>query len=258
MLKQSYEVEVVINGKSAKEYFHKGQVYIEGRTGTGFTVRIRNNSNSKKLFVPTIDGLSVMNGEEGSFKSGGYIVQGNSTITIDGWRTSDEEVATFYFSSPEQSYRKKMKKGDNLGVIGVAVFGEKSSYVTATAIYPTMFPYVQKTQWQMPNPIWTTSVGSGGGGGGHGNFGVSATMCCSASSNVGSNSSQEIGTGWGEIKQSSVTTVNFDSENNPEVVFEIRYNTREQLEKAGINTKKEPLYVTPQAFPGQYCKAPKK
>lgn len=251
MLKQNYEVEVVINGKSAKEYFHKGQVYIEGREGTGFTIRVRNRDVCRKLFVPTIDGLSVLDGEEGSFKSGGYIVPARSTITIDGWRTSDEEVATFYFSSPEQSYRRKMKKGNNLGVIGVAVFGEKPSYTYATASYHTVFPYQQNTPWQMPSPTWTMTSGSSP-------TGDANIMLCSASTNTGSNFSQEIGTGWGDIKQSSVTTVNFDAENTPETILEIRYNTLEQLERAGINTKKEPLYVTPQAFPGQYCRPPKK
>ena len=84
MLKQSYELEVLINGKAAKEYGHDGKFYIEGREGTRFSIRIKNNSYARKLFVPTIDGLSVMNGEEGDFESSGYIVQGYGSITIDG------------------------------------------------------------------------------------------------------------------------------------------------------------------------------
>ena len=129
MLKQSYEVEVLVNGKPAKEYAHSGKVYIEGRKGTHFSIRIRNNSYSRKLFIPTIDGLSVMNGETGDFNSSGYIVSSHDSITIDGWRTSDKEVAEFFFSSPEGSYAKKIKNGDNLGVIGVAVFEEETKII---------------------------------------------------------------------------------------------------------------------------------
>src|SRR5207245_1882656 len=94
------------------------------RKDTKFSIKIRNNSYSRKLFVPTVDGLSIMDGKDADYHSGGYIVQGHSSITIDGWRTSDKDVAEFFFSSPEGSYRKQMHKGDNLGIIGVAVFDE--------------------------------------------------------------------------------------------------------------------------------------
>lgn len=264
MLKQDYEVEILINGKPAKEYSHKGSVYIEGRKDTRFSIRIRNNSYSRRLFVPTIDGLSVMNGEEGRFDSGGYIVEPHKSITIDGWRTSDNEVASFYFSSPEGSYRKKMKKGDNLGIIGVAVFREKpKSYVTAT------FPSYPATQWWERN----TSSGEYQSWGTQTNFHAGnsmdsvTAMCCSSTETSGNSGKvsirsvkqpqQQIGTGFGERKESSVISVSFERDGGPDAVFEIRYNTREQLEKAGISMKKEPLYVAPMAFPGQYCKPPR-
>jgi hypothetical protein len=250
MLKQNYEVEVLINGKAAKEYAHKGNVYIEGRKGTRFSIRIRNNSYSRKLFVPTIDGLSVMNGEEGDFNSGGYVVQGHNSITIDGWRTSNKDVASFYFSSPEGSYRRKMNKGNNLGIIGVAIFDEKYNWPHVGTTYTT-------TNW--PYNLNTTTSGMCNVSDSPSYNCLSQqtkSMCCSLN-NSGSSQEQKLGTGWGEQKTSEVTTVTFEQESYPETVFEIYYNTREELEKAGINFKKEPLYVTPQAFPGQYCKPPK-
>jgi hypothetical protein len=295
MLKQSYEVEVLINGKPAKEYAHKGKVYLEGREGTKFTIRLRNNSYSRKLFVPTIDGLSVMDGEEGSFKSSGYIVEGHSSITVDGWRTSDKEVAEFYFSSPEGSYRKKMNKGNNLGIIGVAVFGEtyQGPWMTSTATQTLQnnWPTGTLTGIGGSFPQWTTISNGGGtiaginsvnttsgngdwvvtanyGAGANGNYnlqssagaGISSlsannnTITCSSS--VGSAQTQALGTGWGDTKSSEVISVNFDRLSSPEAVFELQYNSRQELEKAGINFKKAPLYVVPQAFPGQYCKPP--
>jgi hypothetical protein len=267
MLKQSYEVEILINGKPAKEYAHEGSVYIEGREGTRFSIRIRNNSYSKKLFVPTIDGLSVMNGEEGSFKSSGYIVQGNSSITIDGWRTSDKDVAEFYFSSPEKSYRVKMERGNNLGVIGVAVFSEDIPYFCST--YTTnnstsnIFPCNDNgIDWN--KPIYPLL-----GGTLDGKYGKTSLSCQNL--NVSSNSGmskemseikyqkQQLGTGWGDQKRSEVTSVDFNRKSVPDVIFELLYNTREELERAGISFKKAPIYVyvEPQAFPGQYCKPPK-
>lgn len=258
MLKSSYEVEILINGKPAKEYYHNYKNYIEGREGTRFSIRMRNNSYSRKLFVPTIDGLSVMDGKEGSYDSSGYIIQPYSSITIDGWRTSDKEVASFYFSSPEGSYRKRMSKGNNLGVIGVAVFEEKYNFYTYT---PCTFPTVT-----IPNvtsdPTWGPT-----------SFSSNSTMnydaknldlayhndkmyCCSS---LGSSPQQKLGTGFGEVKRSEVTSISFERLSYPACVMEIYYNTRSELEKAGVSFKKEPLYVAPEAFPGNsgYCTPPK-
>ena len=273
MLKSSYEVEILINGNPAKEFYHDGKVYVEGREGTRFSIKIKNNAYSRKLFVPTIDGLSVMNGEEGSYKSNGYIVQGYSSITIDGWRTSDKEVAEFYFSSPQGSYRKKMDKGNNLGLIGVAVFDEVwhapiytytqcycshcwpngSITIPQTNVYPT-------GHWDCTtlNTLGCNSTPTSGSTGNMYSM-QSADMgqIMSAMNCSGSTPSQALGTGFGEIKHSEVTSVEFERKSYTDAVFEIYYNSREELEKTGICFKKEPLYVTPQAFPGNYCKPPK-
>lgn len=263
MLKSSYEVEIIVNGKPVKEYHHNGKVYIEGKKGTRFSIKMKNNSFGRKLFVPTIDGLSVMNGEEGSYKSGGYIVQGYSSITIDGWRTSEKEVAEFFFSSPEGSYRKKMDMGNNLGVIGIAVFDEvyhapqySYTYVAPGSTVPLPYTYP-----------FTGDVTSGISMKASNEFDASASnkMLCQNSNTLnqafnlhaGSAPTQKIGTGFGCQKRSEVTTVAFERENCPLTVFEINYNTREELEKEGICFHKEPLYASPQAFPGQFCKPPK-
>jgi hypothetical protein len=284
MLKQSYEVEVLINGKPSKEFSHDGKVYIEGRKGTRFSIRMRNNSYSRKLFVPTIDGLSIMNGEEGNFESSGYIISGNSSLTIHGWRISDSEVAEFYFSSPDDSYRKRMAKGNNLGVIGVAVFEEKEKQ-RPIVIEKYVHSHCHSRWCNWCRRIHCDCEGCSGPwtyyhGGDLGpslgsltstytsNSGT-ANMCLSAqntSSNFSEvkvnalqgNARQDIGTGWGETRKSEVVSVEFEREGSPSATFEIYYNTREQLENMGVNFQKNPVYVTPQAFPGQYCKPPKK
>jgi hypothetical protein len=268
MLKSSYEVEILINGKPAKEYFHDGKVYIEGREGTYFSIKLRNNSYSRKLFVPTIDGLSVMNGEEGSYKSSGYIVNGYDSITIDGWRTSDKDVAEFYFSSPQGSYRQKMDKGNNLGLIGVAVFDEV--YHPVFTYTPCYCPHCCSGSITSTINLCGTSTPTLGNTVSTGQ--VYSAQCNSSPdvsmasnnnqvmscSNSGSQQTQALGTGFGESKHSEVTSVEFERKSFTDAVFEIYYNTREELERTGICFKKEPLYVTPQAFPGNYCKAPKK
>jgi hypothetical protein len=69
---------------------------------------------------------------------------------------------------------------------------------------------------------------------------------------------QEVGTGWGEIKESHVTEVPFQRDENLLTIFQIYYNTREELKRMGIDFGRKTIYVTPQAFPGRkYCEPPK-
>ena len=125
MKKSNYEVDIVVNGKPLKEYYHEGKTYIEGKKKTEFSLRIKNNGSAKIVAIPSVDGLSAMNGKIASFNSGGYVINGYDSIIIDGWRKSDKEVARFYFSDPEDSYSQRKGDGNNLGIIGVAVFQEK-------------------------------------------------------------------------------------------------------------------------------------
>lgn len=271
MIKSSYEVEILVNGKPLKEYVHDGKLYIEGREGTKFSLRVRNNSAQRKLFIPSIDGLSVMDGKDASFDSSGYIVQPYSTLTIDGWRTSNKEVAEFFFSSPNDSYGKKKGKGNNLGVIGCAVFGEKVKpsiqYYDNRDVWPDIFP---NQKWGNGYPFYTTSTYSGSGtislntsdikweasSLSADSSGKVNAMYMNSAGDVRKFTNQELGTGWGDRKKSEVTLVDFDREAEPREVFEILYNTREQLEKIGISFAKAPVYVAPQAFPGQFCEPP--
>ncbi|MFA7301805.1 MAG: hypothetical protein WC069_05865 [Candidatus Shapirobacteria bacterium] len=248
MLKSNFEFEVIVNGHSAKEYLHKASYYIEGKQGSKFSLRMRNNSGTRVLFVPTVDGLSVMSGKEASFESRGYIVNAYSSVTVDGWRTSNDNVAEFFFSSPKGSYAVKSKKGGNLGVIGCAVFKEKQS---------------QPLSWRMTTSKsdFPITLGGSAGNSGTGNIPPQIYSLSSASLNCSSQAPSfkaELGAGFGKDKYSPVVAVDFDKESSPEEVFSIFYNTRKNLEEMGVEFRK-PVYVTPSAFPHEegYCKRPR-
>ena len=253
MLKSSFEFEVLVHGSSVKEYYHRGSTYIEGKEGTNFSLRMRNNTGSRVLFVPTVDGLSILNGKHGSFGSRGYIVRAYDSLTIDGWRTSDDNIAEFFFSSPIQSYAKKIHKGNNLGVIGCVVCKEKYQ--------PVYFP-----------PAWAGSVGNGSTTGTQ-NINTTYSMTSASQQmttafsamNCSNNSaSASLGTGFGQDKYSPVTSVDFDKEVAPSEIFNIFYNTRAALQSMGIEFNK-PIYISksnkhtgPSAFPNEegYCPRP--
>lgn len=287
MKKSNYEFDIVVNGSPLKEYYHDRKYYVEGKKETEFSLRIRNNGSAKIVAIPSVDGLSVMNGKQASFKSNGYIINGYDSLTIDGWRTSDKDVAKFYFSDPENSYSKRKGDGNNLGIIGLAIFQEKYNIQREfedlkkeiDKKFPPLIPWptipIDPCPCPRRYPWWSEPFITWGGSSiTYTNNGTNQTMLLSASSGENNvvNSSvdkaykkneqtkgqwQELGTGWGESKKSEVVSVNFDREDNPSATFEIYYNTRKQLEEIGIDFSKKPVYVTPQAFPGQYCEPPK-
>src|ERR1035437_516469 len=261
MIKSQFEFEVLVNGSSAKEYSHQGNYYIEAKEGSKFSLRLRNNSNQRALFVPTVDGLSVMSGDEASFKSRGYIVKAYDAITIDGWRTDKNTVAQFFFSNPKASYAQKINKGGNLGVIGCAVFQEITQIHTydimtdLVTTYPKIQPWyfnvgtggtTQTSNYPLTNSQQCNTFYSAASG--------NTTLSCS---NVTPGMSAGVATGFGEDKHSPTITVEFDKQPTPAAVFSFYYNTRKNLEAMGVEFKK-PVYVTPSAFPNEegYCKRP--
>jgi len=267
MIKSSFEFEILVHGSSTKEYYHKGRNYIEGKKGSQFSLRMKNNSSSKALFIPTVDGLSIISGKEGSFKSQGYIVNAYDSVTIDGWRTSDEKVSQFYFSTPEKSYATKVNKGGNLGVIGCAVYKEKERIeVTQKVIHEYIFPAADPKPYQFPNsgPWYSYTCSNLASDLNNPPSIMSCASALSASGTSQSNkfsrevkSSQALGTGFGEDKYSPITKVDFERADKIAEVFTIYYNTREKLEELGVEFKK-PVYVAPSAFPNEdgYCERP--
>ena len=244
MYKSNYEVEVLVNGSSVKEYWNDGKLFIEGRKGAEFSLRIRNNGWRRVLAVPTIDGLSVMDGKEAGYNSSGYIINGYSSVVIDGWRTSDKDVAKFYFTNPEDSYSERKDRKNNLGVIGVAIFTEK--------YHEPIWNYTLTTSQNYPQNI-ITNYNLDCNTRGSSMMQSSQAMNCSMQSSA----PQDLGTGFGGYKRSEVISVEFDKESNPDAVFEIYYNTREKLRDLGINLNDRPRYVSPQAFPNRYCEPPR-
>jgi hypothetical protein len=75
--------------------------------------------------VVSVDGLDVIDGENGDLRKRGYVVPPHGDVKIEGFRTSTADVATFRFSSVDGSYAGKKGKARNVGVIAVAIFEEE-------------------------------------------------------------------------------------------------------------------------------------
>ena len=104
-----------------------GRSYVMGNDGARYAIRIENQTGARFEAVATVDGLDVIDGQPGSFEKRGYLVAPWSSVEIDGFRRSEDQVAAFRFGRVQDSYAKKRGSDRNVGVIGVAVFQERGS-----------------------------------------------------------------------------------------------------------------------------------
>jgi hypothetical protein len=110
------------------------RTYVIGEQGQRYALVIQNHSSHRVEAVATVDGLDVMNGHAGSVENRGYVVDPYQTITIDGFRQSQAEVAAFRFAKVADSYAAQTGTARNVGVIGMAFFDERGDqYVRWTA-----------------------------------------------------------------------------------------------------------------------------
>lgn len=127
MYHNGIDMRVLVNGRPCREYSHKGMVFIESRHGTNYTVKLKNDNSHRVMVVLSVDGLDVITGKPAEETNKGYIVDAYSSTEIKGYRISDNDSASFVFTSKGKSYATKSPEGKarNNGVIGVRVFREK-------------------------------------------------------------------------------------------------------------------------------------
>ncbi len=292
MKANALELTVLVNGKSIREFGHSGRTYIEGRAGTKYQIQIKNNSASRILAIPSIDGLSPLDGKAATDSSQGYLVPAYGCITVDGWRQSLEKVSTFIFGAKDKSYSAKTGQGkEDCGVIGVLVYEEKQQqfslnnwpfakekdyapYVPYNPWYPA---YPWKKQYDFPIPDYMCRT-DGYNETRHAyyaatNGSVNNTLqaksvnlnnqsvlrsCVSQENKAAEAADFNLGTKWGEVADSKVTEVSFER-GTYLGEFHIYYTDRQGLAKIGIDVDKKPAITKkslPQAF-GKFCQAPK-
>jgi len=100
------------------------QLWAIGEPNARYSLAVANDTNSAFEVVASVDGLDVIDGRPADFGSRGYIVDAFSSVVIEGWRTSEDAVAAFRFSTIEDSYAERTGDGRNVGVIGAAFFRE--------------------------------------------------------------------------------------------------------------------------------------
>jgi hypothetical protein len=104
-----------------------GRRYVEGRDGERYIIELDNRSPQRFEVVATVDGLDVLDGQKGGFHKRGYILGPWSHFRIEGFRRTQDEVAAFRFGAVSDAYAAQKGDDTDVGVIGVAFFGERGA-----------------------------------------------------------------------------------------------------------------------------------
>ncbi|MPM39996.1 hypothetical protein SDC9_86634 [bioreactor metagenome] len=139
----------------------KAEYHVAGRDGERYELVYVNRSQQHYEIVATVDGLDVLSGQPGSLRNRGYLLEPGETLRIDGFRKSDDEVATFRFASKSNAYASNTPAGNprNVGVIGTALFEVRLAGASARDLGRTSVPGGQ-------NAFPADSDGRGSGGAG--------------------------------------------------------------------------------------------
>jgi hypothetical protein len=291
MYLQDTDVEILVNGKPVKKYSHKGQTYIQANKGSAYSIRVKNHSSNRRLFVVSVDGINVLDGKAAGGDKAGYVINGYCAYDVAGFRTSNEEVHPFKFNDKQKSYAAKSDEtnGDvsNCGVIGVRVYEEKvkipqvltNTIIIRERVSPTPWETPWETPWNPTYPTWIcdssnitngTSLDSGGVRGRAADYGTSASnmsdgMLCRcnmmASAEPEATVTQDMAFDAGtEFSKEAITDKVVDTEfdiGRLLVSIEIFYAYRSGLLALGIPIIKEAAITLPKAFPRSFCKPPR-
>lgn len=107
-----------------------GRTLIMGQDGDRYRIVVKNATTARFEIVASVDGLDVIDGKPADPNRRGYIVDPHDTLVIDGFRTSDANVAAFRFGAVSNSYAAQTSGDRNVGVVGLAIFSERGAVWT--------------------------------------------------------------------------------------------------------------------------------
>ena len=264
-------VRILVNGKPVKQHYHQNNTYVEGRSGTEYSIEIKNDSFVKKLAVITVDGINVLSGNvQGNEKGLGYIVNGHGTLNVKGTRADQDTVGAFKFCPKDSSYCNEQGLKGNNGVIGVRMYDEVVNFFWQTISNDKPFSVPPNPNFYRVDCISYDNVKSSFTSDSIGSSDNMMFNCKvnepsindvmrSKSVTTSNVPKHGLGTEWGSKIEDRVEEVSFNSQDFCSEEFVIYYDTRKNLKDIGISFENKPQVVKhsrPKAF-GNYATPPK-
>ncbi len=224
-------------GKKMDSFYSNGKIYVAGNVGDNYEINLCSHGKrmGRQLYVVSVDGLNVINGEPAKYNQPGYVVSGGQCSKIKGWRKNMNEEAKFVLTASSGSYAARTNNDTkNLGVIGLAIFNEDIPVQIYEESHQlkTIPPAPTTSAPTRPPETYSTLDGA---------------MAKQESFRL--KKQEQIGTGHGERITSQARDTDFKkASNSPSRVVQFYYDSYENLVAKGIITVNPDL---PNAFPGE-------
>ncbi|MCX8113861.1 MAG: hypothetical protein N3D71_02195 [Burkholderiaceae bacterium] len=212
-------------GQTLPMYRHQGRWWVAGIPGNRYAIALANRSGARVLTVISVDGVNAVSGEMAAWEQVGYVLARGQRTQITGWRKSTSRVAAFEFVALPDAYAARTGRPAHVGVIGVAIFRERSKPIS---IAP---------------PARSSEPAAGSAPASPATGGESASNETHALKE-----DDRLGTGHGRSETSHVTYTEFErAQSAPDEIVTIHYDSHANLVAMGVIPSPRPQ---PNPFPG--------
>jgi hypothetical protein len=236
-------------GSALPMYRSRGEYWVAGRPGARYSIMIQNQRGERILAVTAVDGINVISGETGAWGQSGYVFSPGESYEIAGWRKSNAEIAAFNFTAASNSYAERTGRPANVGIIGVALFLERTARVPNYEAFDRLSSGPGSVQNRIEAGADSATRAAPPG------FTAGAPSApkleeikpyASLSSPA---PAQKLGTGHGARESSYVQDTTFDRlSSTPNELIKIRYDSYENLVAMGV-VPSRPVWQHPNPFP---------
>lgn len=193
------------DGRTVDLYPAPGQnrAYAEAVKGAGYRILVHNNTGRRVGLCIAVDGRNIISGAKSWLKNDErlYILDPHGSQEYAGWRTAQDRINRFYFTTADDSYAGAFNDTSAMGVIAVAVYAE-----------------VQRPPRPAPCAPSMSSAGAAPG----------------SRAQKKATAEQDAGTGYGREEYSPSVTVAFEPEAQAWEKTFVKYEWRDTLCRLGV------------------------
>lgn len=126
---QAVTVELRMDdGRTVNLYPASGlnRAYAEAVKGAGYRIVVRNTTSRRVGLVIAVDGRNIVSGAKSWLRNDErmYILEPHGTQEHAGWRTGQDRINRFFFTTADDSYAGRFDDTSAMGVVAVAVYPE--------------------------------------------------------------------------------------------------------------------------------------
>jgi hypothetical protein len=207
-----------------------GRYYVEARQGCRYSVTLANRTGDRIGIALTVDGLNAISGEQDTGRGRMYVLDPWQRTTVQGWRTSLQEIRQFTFVDERASYAARSgKANEKMGWIEIAAYRERRAFVRSAPRHEP--PRAAPLEREAPDARGEAKGDEGP---------ASAEAAAAPTLHGGAPARSYPGTGWGRRAHDPVVLVDFDPERDPAERVTLRYEYRPALVALGVLPSRVP------------------